>query len=44
MILLLDTWNLVLRANGALDRLIDEANQLTRIFSSIVKKQDESEV
>ena len=26
-----------------LDRLIDEANQLTRIFSSIVKKQDESE-
>ena len=26
-----------------LDRLIDEANQLTRIFSSIVKKQDDSE-
>lgn len=26
-----------------LDRLIDEANQLTRIFASIANKQDESE-
>lgn len=25
-----------------MDRLIDEANQLTRIFSSIVKKQDDA--
>ena len=55
MILLLDTWNLALCANGApgtwhyaptarLERLIDKANQLTRFFSSIVKQQDESEV
>tara|TARA_R110002072_G_scaffold241984_1_gene400801 strand:- start:362 stop:490 length:129 start_codon:yes stop_codon:yes gene_type:complete len=39
----LETWHLALRANGALDRLIDEANQLTRIFASIAKKQDDSE-
>lgn len=26
-----------------LDRLIDEANQLTRVFSSISKKQEDSE-
>jgi hypothetical protein len=32
-----DTWNF---APPARDRLIDESNQLTRIFASIAKKQE----